>query len=492
MKRNIILQTAVAAMFGVVAVSAHAGIANGIPVNMAAQAIASAATPVAGGSVTYSTQSPVAIGTVYVYVKLNGGAKFARVAGGAILAATLVPANIGAATVTVSLGIVSTDQTFVAFPVAISGAALPVNATFTFRPLSTAVGDGGINTVTPLQTVGNTLTETISIGSTTSSVAVQSDVDTASTGNAINSVNGVAFTSLSSGAANFAAGMGGVAVETKKVDVISVAGTALTAGATSNTGASTVLLNFGGYKFTTIPAVFTTDGLTAFSIAANYTVVYSAVLTGSYGAALAAGGSVFLSANNDCTVSTVAATAGTAATGAAAFAAITAPTTNVPLYACMQLSTANAVAIPSTTPSLVVTLPGAAGTATIVTPAASLYPLAPNGGLVDIRTYVPASAAGYTTFVRVINIGGVASPITAAIIDATTGAVGASGVIVPSLAAGGAVTLTSAQIETAIGGTAPAAATRPRLRVAGATTLQAQSFILTNANGNFSDTTGAQ
>lgn len=491
MKRNLILQTAVAAMFGIVGVSAHAGTGAGVPVAMAAQAVVSAATGLVGGNVAYSTQVPIAVGPpVYVYVKLSGGAKFLQAAGGAIAAGALVVTSPGGATATVGAGVVSTDQTYAYFPVTITIAPMPVNAVFTFKPTSVAAANGGISAAF-LSAPLSSLTITMSFGSAANLAATLADVDTAATGTTINSVNGVAFAALSSGAPNFAAGpgnMAGVAVENKRVDVITVPGTAMTTAGGNTTGSS-VLINFGGYSFTNIPGVVAADGATVFNIATNYTVVYSAVLTGNYGAALAAGGNVFLSTSNACAAVTTAATAGTAATGAAAFAGITAPTSGTPLYACMQLSTANAIGIPSTTPSLVVTLPGT-GIATTSTTAASLYTLSPNGGTVDVRSYVPAGTIGYTGFVRVINTGGVAAPISAAVINAATGAVGASAVVIPSLPAGGAVTLTSAQIEAAVGVVDPA--TRPRLRVSGATTLQAQSFILTNANGNFGDVTGAQ
>lgn len=121
------------------------------------------------------------------------------------------------------------------------------------------------------------------------------------------------------------------------------------------------------------------------------------------------------------------------------------------------------------------------------------YALATNGQVKDVRSYIPAAATGYTSFVRIINTGSIAAAVTGQFVNAN-GTLGAtSGTLVTSLAAGGSVTLTSAQVEAAIGGTAPAATDRPRLRITAPTSgLDAQSFILTNANSNFSDATGAQ
>ena len=119
------------------------------------------------------------------------------------------------------------------------------------------------------------------------------------------------------------------------------------------------------------------------------------------------------------------------------------------------------------------------------------YALTSNGQTRDVRSYIPAATTGYTSFVRIINTGAVAAPVTGVFVNAD-GTTSGSGVIVSSLAAGGSVTLTSTQVETGIG-FAPVATARPRLRLTAPTSgLEAQSFFLTNANGNFSDATGAQ
>lgn len=120
------------------------------------------------------------------------------------------------------------------------------------------------------------------------------------------------------------------------------------------------------------------------------------------------------------------------------------------------------------------------------------YALTTNGQTKIVRSYIPAAAVGYTSFVRVINTGAVDAPVTGQFVNEDGSTPSAAGVIIATLKAGGSKTLTSSEIETAMG-VAPAGATRPRLRLTAATNgLEAQSFFLTNANGNFSDATGAQ
>lgn len=113
-----------------------------------------------------------------------------------------------------------------------------------------------------------------------------------------------------------------------------------------------------------------------------------------------------------------------------------------------------------------------------------------SGTTVDVRTYVPAATTGYTTYLRMINNGSVATPVTATLLDATTGLPGVSGTIIANLPVNGAVTLTSAQIEAALGIVIPATS-RPRLRVAASSSLTVESFLL-QPNGAFNELSGAQ
>ena len=122
---------------------------------------------------------------------------------------------------------------------------------------------------------------------------------------------------------------------------------------------------------------------------------------------------------------------------------------------------------------------------------ANLLALTSNGQQVDVRSYIPASTAGYTTYIRVINTGSVSAALTGSFLnaDGTTG----SPATLATMAAGSATTFTSSQIEAILGAPVGGSTVRPRLRLSAPTTgMNAQSFILTNANGTFSDVTGAQ
>jgi alpha-tubulin suppressor-like RCC1 family protein len=113
-----------------------------------------------------------------------------------------------------------------------------------------------------------------------------------------------------------------------------------------------------------------------------------------------------------------------------------------------------------------------------------------------VRSYVPAAnaVAGYTSFIRVINVGTTASPIQATLIDDTTGAAGASGQLIASLPVGAAVTFTAQQVETALGININASS-RPRISIASSSVpsvpLEVQSFMA-NPDGTVTQIGGAQ
>ena len=113
------------------------------------------------------------------------------------------------------------------------------------------------------------------------------------------------------------------------------------------------------------------------------------------------------------------------------------------------------------------------------------------GTAVVVRTYVPAadSVTGYTSYLRVINTGSSATPVTVALVDGTTGTRG-SPVVLVNLAAGAAQTFSSSQIEAALGSPV-AAGSRPRIAVSGNTVLEVQSF-LTQPGGAFTEVSGGQ
>ena len=117
---------------------------------------------------------------------------------------------------------------------------------------------------------------------------------------------------------------------------------------------------------------------------------------------------------------------------------------------------------------------------------------ASSGTSVDVRTYIPAADArsGYTSYLRVINTGIAATPVTVALVDGITGAVGSAGTLIASLPAGGASTLTPSQVEAALG-TAIASGSRPRIRVSGNTVLEVQSYLM-QPGGAFAEVSGGQ
>lgn len=512
-KRNLIIQAAVASAFAVASFSANAGVATGFPLPMAIQAVTGTTSPalIVTGQLAYSTAVPLPVGTSYVYVKLNGGALFAQTAGAAITggatdttgtavaAGALNVANAGSnATVTVGTGTVSADQTYITFPVTVTGQSAPVATTFSYTPGATAAL-GALSGVPAAVVTGSAaLTGTISIsssGTVTGGVAPTGNaqtVDTAANGTLLAFLQGVAFVSQSSGAATFSSsvangGMVGTGKETTQVNVTTGSGVVFTLP-NVNVAASTSLINFGGFYFAN--ETYTVDNATggAFTMATEYTSGSTATVTGNFAAAGGTGGSVFLSSASNCGTpvgTSVLNSANTVATITALPQLVTA----TPTYVCMQLNTGNTVPIPSTTPALSVTINPVATVASY-TGTGTLYPLTSNGGSVYVRSYIPMAAAGYESFIRVINTGAVTASISAQVISDSTGVTGPSAVVATNLLPGAAVTLNSSQIETPIvaaGGTAVGATSRPRLLITGPTSLTVQSFFLSEANGDFNE-----
>jgi alpha-tubulin suppressor-like RCC1 family protein len=117
---------------------------------------------------------------------------------------------------------------------------------------------------------------------------------------------------------------------------------------------------------------------------------------------------------------------------------------------------------------------------------------AQSGSSVDVRTYIPAAnaAGGYASLIRVINTGTTATPVSVAVIDGATGAVGTDGQLAASLPAGAAVTYTAQQVETALGAPLPAG-DRSRIRVTASTQIEVQSFM-SNPGGVITETVDFQ
>ena len=278
-------------------------------------------------------------------------------------------------------------------------------------------------------------------------------------------------------------------------------GTALTTGTAVSLGSIKLTNTAGTQAFLNNAGAADTDFTAAGAGYAQTGTVVVGLASGSF-----TPGTTFGLYQDD-TCATAVGTAGTVAYTPASTTGVAAATTSVSIpYTTLNGATvvagasvcasftgvAAGTAIKEFTPTIAFTYDKSSTSYTDETIAATAgYALRTNGQVVDVRSYIPAAATGYTSFVRVINTGAVAAAVTASFIDETTGIAGTSGSL-GTLAAGASKTWTSAQIEAAIG-VAPAGTARPRVRLTAPTSgLQAQSFFLTNANGNFSDVTGAQ
>ena len=182
-------------------------------------------------------------------------------------------------------------------------------------------------------------------------------------------------------------------------------------------------------------------------------------------------------------------------TDASAAASLTVPIANVTsgtaLYLCLSAPSATNVATPITANITAELLNNVVvATAGKTTTAGAGYALGYNGTQIDVTNYVPAAVSGWTQFIRVANTGALSAPISAAFVNETTGAVGTSAVIVPSLPAGAVKNLTATDIEAALGAQAEGA--RPRLRItAPSNNLTVQNMLFT-PNGSFTNNSSQQ
>jgi energy-converting hydrogenase Eha subunit A len=514
-KQNLIIQAAVAGLFSAAALSAYAtgtGSAVGNSAQIANQAVTNT-TDIGTGSIQYVQTGSIPVGNYYVYVQLNQGATFAAGAASAVNSAALqvFDGSVSDTNVTVGSGVVSTDSTFVAFPITVA-ASLPANVeTFTFKPVSTAKADGSVTNASGAVTAGS-LTATISIGSSASfsTTTIVQDESTASTAPIAYFVSGISSGALSSGL--FTAGgptpFHGVGAEKAVINVIGSSGITLTDNI--NVAGSQTVLDLGAYYFEDVNVTHSTgattppfgaDAATGFNIATDYAASHStAVVTapaGFFNVATETGGSVYLSASANCAggiVSGVVSNSG-------ATASFTVPTgypSSFIIYVCVAASSTavdqTAVWV-SGTPTLTATLVANATTTANVTLASTpLYTLGTNGASVYVREYVPAAAtatSGYQSFLRVINTGTVPAKISFTFIDDTSGAAStsATGTTTSAVPVGGAITLTSAQIE-ALVGTPEAASARPRVLVTAPTSLTVQSYLYNAAANVFTEVSG--
>lgn len=486
-QRNLILAAAVAAAFGITATSAHAGVASALPAKIATAALKNNAQGFKGNQVTYSTQVPLSTATVYfVYVKLTNGV-FSAVPNAGLFSSN--DAALSTALVGSTAAALSSDSTFAVYTLAATTAVVPVNTTISFTPSATGAAAGGASGLTALL-AGGAVNAVISIGSSAQTTTPLADIDSAAGGNIItflapetyyatgSGVGASTFTKLGVGSAG--------APETTQINVAQ--GTGVNVTATSMTGASTTLVDFGGFEISDVPAVLSADQVNSWNIGTEYT---GGSLSGTVTGNFAAAASMYMSSTSGCVTSVNSLTLNTALTSAT-FAAGTVIASGSGQVVCMNVN--GTTTIPSTQPAINVALATDAGAyeqgATLTFGPSALYNLLPNGGTVTIRAYIPAAATGYTDYVRIINIGQVSSAISVARIDPVTGITGTSAVLPGgSLAAGGAINYSATTIETALGG--PFAATdRPRLLFTANGLIEGQNYI-SNPDGSLTTLLGS-
>jgi len=524
-KRNLIIQAAVAGLFSVATLSAYASGSLSNAIGNSAQIATQAVGPtsiIGSGSIQYTVEGAIPVGSYYIYVQLNGGATFndaSSGAGGTATPVTNAALTIVGGTATAGAGTVLANSSIVAFPITVT-ATMPANSTFTFKPTGVAAGNGAIANATGIATPGSSLNATMSLGASASYsptlTAIVQDEATASTAPIATFVSGVTATALSSGAFTTPAGPApftGV-TETAIINVISGAGTQLTNNlnvVSAGPATGTELLDLGGFYFKDVNTVHTAgttsppygaDANTDFNMITDYSGVgssVSATLTAPAGFFSVVGttGSVFLATAPNCT-GAVAGGVGTvnASGSTVTFSGVTSPATSIVSYVCVQAATSHTPLWVAGTPSIVATLNSstAAAATAISLPATALYPLLSNGGTVIVREYVPAAATastGYQSFIRVINTGAVSSPISFAFIDDTAGGTAAASGATAAVPAGGAITLTSAQIEALSGIAKPTSAgARPRVQVTASTTITVQSYLYNSAANVFTEVSG--
>ena len=511
-KRNLVIHTAVAsallAMLGSVQATTVSAVAPAYAKELLLGTTPNATALTLPTATIVANVSIPANSTVYVYLKLSGASISTMptvtgaasvgisnadgtgtvVAGvGATLSAGL---SAGSSTGTANPTVVAAGVDYVVFQVSTNAAVIGVGGT-----IATVTGLA-VNNATALLTAPITVTASVGIGAPASRFGALAT--TASNYDA---------TSTAASVATSVQGITIAAVPTSSAGLIDL--TASPVGSRFTSAAiSTTTAKLGTVTVTEAGTARNSNGTTVYTQALVTTATgFSAAVTAPAGffAALGTTGVLTLDASSTCTtaggtngmVSAVFATAAAAAAATTvAIPSTSLPTSTTSYTLCMILPAANTVALIAATPTVTAAVSrvttGTALDSANALAATNLYTLALNGAQREVRTYIPVATVGYTSFVRVINTGSLAANISGQWVygDGTTGT---SATMVTSLASGASVTLTSTQVEAALGAPTVVGNNRPRLRVTAPTNgMDVQSFMLTNANGNFSDVTGAQ
>ena len=499
-KRNVMVHSAIAAvllgMFG----AANAGTLVTSVVGgtvFAAENFGSTANSTAlnlPSPVTYSFSTATSLnagGTVYFLIRLTGGKFAAAPAFGTFKFAGSTPNGSSPSGAAVGyVGSLSTDKTTlqVAITAGNTNISLGLGALL-YTPSATDID----NVSATLKTAGGTVSATIAVTSTTASSAGSMD----STNALATSIDAPAPTAALAVSANaIAPAVDALASYTNKID--------LTASPVASNFTSVSNIALGAVKFVDIAGTqgnnaggsvdyTVVSGSNAGAATATITVTPGAGQSFPIGSTLQAdiSSSACATLIGTATTAITALTTSSTQTISVAANSVLGTSTGTPIFVCMSKpSTGNTVS--PITATLVGTLVPAVSTDIARTVTGIGYPVVFNGSQIDLRSYIPAVSAGYTGYIRVINTGAVAAAVSGQWIY-ENGTLGTAATFISSLASGASSTLSSAQVEAALGAPTVIGLNRPRLRITGPTNgLNAQSFILTNANGNFSDTTGAQ
>lgn len=484
MKRsNVILQAAIA--------SAFLGLAGGVQAGTITQAAnlnkyatetfgnATSTFAITSNPFAYVFNTPGGIvvnstGSVYLSFRLSAGTFAAAPAAGEF--------TLSAGVVLVAqTPILSGDSTTVVIPLkntTASNQTIGIGGTVTWDGTTTIKG-----LASTLAVAGGTATVQGATGSNgatapNTGTALVADLDNGLSNSLAFAVGTQAITTAVASSSTFAVS------ETQKVDLTATSpGSRFTApGITLSNANSTTLVNLGSVTFTEITGnQWIQTGAADYTIATRGTAnTLGGTVTGSF----KTGATLDLYTDLACTT-----LLGTGATtlnaGLTTFTSTgyPLPATTVASYLCMT-APATTGSIPLGTPTATFTFTKTTTTDSATTASGSLYTLANNGSIVDVRNYVPAAVTGWNTIIRVINTGTVAADISAALIDETTGTVGTGTVVITAMPSGAATTINAATLEGMIG--AVPADARPRIRISGPTNgLDVQTYVF-NPNGNFS------
>lgn len=488
-KSNVVLQAAVASAFLGLAGGVQAGaLSMAGNANFASQAFgptATATTAIQPTAIAYTFNTPGGIvvnngGSVYLFQRLTGGT----------FAATPLAAqyalSAGITGIVVASPTLSTDNTTVRIQLNNTSGAnvtIGIGGSVTWTPIAGAVS--GVNTT--LATVGGAVTMQASIGSVAgSSVPNTGTATLADLDNGLSAAQTIA-SSVSAITATVAASSSFATVaETQRVDLTATSpGSRFTTPAATLSNASNAnVVNLGSITFTNV-----TGTQADLSGNSDYTLATKAAansLGGTVTGTFKTGSTLQLSETRQCDLAVASGTT-TLNTALTTFTSsgYVMPLTGVPYYVCLTVPSTTG-AIPLGTPTASFTFTKVVSTDATTTAAGSLYTLANNGSIVDVRNWVPLAATGWSTVLRIINTGNVSAEISGAVITESTGAVGTS-VALATLAAGAATTVSASALETALGGATVFTSTaRPRIRISGPTNgLEVQTYVF-NPNGNFS------